>query len=72
MTEVTMVKQENNTTRYDIVIITDKNQSFGKCNGNGNYIVRRENRKYYRVNSMIEEYKKYKKMGYKVLNIYNY
>ena len=66
MTYTVYMKNDNN---YRIELFNDENQSLGKCRGKGNYIVRRADGKHYRVKSMVEEYKNYKSLGYKVEGI---
>lgn len=48
-----------------IELTYDKNQTYGRCRGTGNYVVRREDRKHYRMRSMLPEYKRLKAEGYK-------
>ena len=54
---------------YGVMIFKDEKQTLGRCRGNGDYIVERENGKYYRVQSMVKLYKEYKAKGFKVTGI---
>ena len=52
-----------------IELFDDKNHTLGSCRGKGNYIVRRADRMFYRIPSILQEYKRLKSEGYKVSNI---
>ena len=64
------VIMRNTETAQTIEITVDKEQNLGRCRGKGNYVIRRTDRKHYRVSTMIPEYKAYKAQGFKVVAIY--
>lgn len=52
-----------------VELISDKNQSLGRCRGRGNYITRRPDGRHFRCKSMLWDYKYYKELGFKVVFI---
>ena len=59
-----------NAENQRVEIFADKDQTYGRCRGKGNYIVIRTDRKFYRIESMVEEYKYWKANGFRMATIY--
>ena len=70
MPRTVVLAKEIDGARSTVLLIADRKQSLGKCRGVGNYVVIRPNRKYYRVESMLSEYKRYKADGYRYSHMY--
>ena len=66
---VVMGKKHEGGGISTVEIIKDSNHCLGRCRGIGNYVVRRPDRKHYRMRSFIDEYTFYKSSGYKVVRI---
>lgn len=64
---VRMAKEYKGGGFHRVEIMKDSNYCLGRCRGKGDYVVMRQDRKYYRMKSMIDEYKYWKSVGYKVV-----
>lgn len=53
-----------------IEIFPDRKYQLGRCRGKGDYIVRRPDRKLYRMKTFVDEVQYWKGMGFKVDGIY--
>lgn len=71
MPRTAVLKKESNS----VLLICDRKHILNECdglgiNGSGDYVVKRPNGKYYRVESLLTEYRTYKEKGYRYSHMY--